>query len=96
MSEEFLLERGVRQGCPLSFPVYCLQNEVFSHDILKDKEIKGFKIPGKKENLNLSQYADNTSFILSNFEDISLFFENFSKYEKATGCTLNAHKKKVY
>ena len=94
MSEEFLLERGVRQSCSLSFPLYCLKNDVFSHDILKDKEIKGFNIPGKKENLKLSQYADDTSFISSNFEDIPLLFEKFSKYEKATGCTLNAHKTK--
>ena len=94
MSEEFLLERGVRQGCPLSFPLYCVQNDVFSHDILKDKDIKGFNLPGKKGNLKLSQYADDTSFISSNFEDIPLLFEKFSKYEKATGCTLNAHKTK--
>ena len=92
MSEEFFLGRGVRQGCPLSFPLYCVQNDVFSYDILK--EIKGFNIPGRKENLKLSQYADDTGFILSNFEDIPLLFDKFSKYEKATGCTLNAHKTK--
>ena len=90
MSEEFFLGRGVRQGCPLSFPLYCVQNDVFSYDILK--EIKGFNIPGRKENLKLSQYADDTGFISSNFEDIPLLFDKFSKYEKATGCTLNAHK----
>ena len=77
MSEEFLLERGVRQGCSLFFPLYCLKNDVFSHDILKDKEIKGFNIPGKKENLKLSQYADDTSFISSNFENIPLLFDKF-------------------
>ena len=94
MSEAFLLERDVRQGCPLSFPLYCVQNDVFSYDILKDKGIKGFHIPGKKEKPKLSQYADDTSFISSNFEDIPLLFEKFSKYEKATGCTLNTHKTK--
>ena len=90
MSEDFLFKRGVREGCSL----YWAQNDVFSYDILKDKEIKGFNIPGKKENLKLSQYADDTSFISSNFEDTPLLFDKFSKYEKATGCTLNAHKTK--
>ena len=94
MSEEFLLERGVRQGCPLSLPLYCVQNDVFSYDILKDKEIKGCNIPGRKENLKLSQYADDTSLISSNFEDIPLLLHKFSKHKKATGCTLNAHKTK--
>ena len=88
MSEDFLFKRGVREGCSL----YWVQNDVFSYDILKDKEIKGFNIPGKKENLKLSQYADDTSFISSNFDDIPLLSDKFSKYEKATGCTLNAHK----
>ena len=45
MSEEFLLESGVRQGYPLSPPFYCVQNDVFSYDILKHKEIQGFNIP---------------------------------------------------
>ena len=94
MPKAFLLERGVRQGCPLSFPLYCVQNDVFSYDILKDKEIKGFNIPGKKEKLKLSQYADDTSSISSNFEDIPLLFEKFSKQEKGTRCTLNTCKTK--
>ena len=29
MSAEFLLERGVRQGCALSFGFYCIQNNIF-------------------------------------------------------------------
>ena len=60
----------------------------------KDKEIKGFNIPGRKENLKLSQYEDDTSFISSYFEEIPLLLDKFSKYEKATGCTLNVHKTK--
>ena len=94
MSEEFFLERGVRQGFPLSFPLCCAQNDVFSYDILKDEKIKGFNISVRKENLKLSQYADDTSFISSNFQGIPLLLDKLSKYEKATGCTLNAHKTK--
>ena len=94
MSEDFLLQRGVRQGSRLSLPLYCVHNDVFSYDILKHKEIRGFDLPSRKENLKLSQYADDTSFISSTFEDIPLLFDKFSKYEKATGCTLNAHKTK--
>ena len=94
MSEEFLLERGVRQGYPLSSPLYCVQNDVFSYDILKHKEIQGSNIPGRKENLKLSHISDETSFISSNFEDIPWLFDKFSKHEKATGCTLNTNKTK--
>ena len=62
-SECIKLERGVRQGCPLSFLLYCTQNDVFTNSVNKDPNIKGFKLPGRKETLKLSQYADDTSFI---------------------------------
>ena len=91
-SDCITLERGVRQGCPLSFPLYCTQNDIFTNSVNKDENIKGFKLLGKKENLKLSQYVDDTSFVSSNFSDIPFIFEQFSKYQKATGCTLNVNK----
>ena len=91
-SESIKLERGVRQGCPLSFPLYCTQNDVFTNSVNKDENIKGFKLPGRKENIKLSQYADDTSFISTDFSDIPFIFEQFTKYKKATGCTLNIDK----
>ena len=44
---------------------------------------------GRKENLKLSQYADDTSFLSTNFSDIPFIFKQFSKYKTATGCSLN-------
>ena len=91
-SECIRLERGVRQGCPLSFPLYCTQNDVFTNRVNKDPNIKGFKLAGRKETLKLLQYADDTSFILTNFADIPFIFEQFSRYKTATGCLLNINK----
>ena len=83
-SESIKLERRVRQGCP--------QNDVFTNSVNKDENIKGFKLPGRKENIKLSQYEDDTSFISTDYSDIPFIFEQFSKYIKATGCTLNIDK----
>ena len=91
-SDCIILERGVRQGCLLSFPLYCTQNDVFTNSINKDPNIKGIKLPGRKENLKLSQYADDTSFLSTNFSDIPFIFEQFSKYKTAMGCSLNINK----
>ena len=91
-SECIRLERFVRQGCPLSFPLYCTKNDVFTNSVNKDQNIKGFKLPGRKQNLKLSQYADDINFIFNNFSDIPFIFEQFSKYKKETGCTLNIDK----
>ena len=41
-SERIKLERGVRQGCPLSFPLYCTQNDVFTNSVNKDENITNF------------------------------------------------------
>ena len=79
-SECITLERGMRQGCPLSFPLYCTQNDVFTNSLKKD-ENSGFKLPGRKENLKLSQYADDTSFIYTNFSDIPFIF-NFQNIKQ--------------
>ena len=73
-------------------PLYCTQNDVFTNSVNKDPNIKGFKLPGRKENLKLSQYADDTSFISTNFSDIPFIFEQFSKYKTATGCSININK----
>ena len=91
-SECIRLERFVRQGRPLSFPLYCTKNDVFTNSVNKDQNIKGFKLPGRKQNLKLSQYADDINFIFNNFSDIPFIFEQFSKYKKETGCTLNIDK----
>ena len=53
---------------------------------------KRYKLPGRKENLKLSQYADDTSFLSTNFSDIPFIFEQFSKYKTAMGCSLNISK----
>ena len=53
------------------------------------KTLAVLKRPGRKENLKLSQYADDTSFISTNFSDIPFIFEQFSKYKAATGCSLH-------
>ena len=91
-SECIKLERGVRQGCPLSFPLYCTQNGIFTNSVNKDPNINGFKLPGRKETLKLSQYADDTIFISTNFSDIPFIFEQFSKYKTTRGCSLNINK----
>ena len=90
-SECIKLERGKRQGCPLSFPLYCTQNDVFTNSVNKDPNSVKI-LPGRKEPLKLLQYADQISFIWTNFSEIPFIFEQFSKYKKATGCSLNINK----
>ena len=43
-SEVFKLERGVRQGCPLSGSLFVLCAEILANAIRNDNTIKGIKI----------------------------------------------------
>ena len=57
LSSSFSLERGVRQGCPLSPLLYCLVVETLGQAIRKDLSIEGIQILGSRGKQNkVSQY----------------------------------------
>ncbi|MCU7801439.1 MAG: reverse transcriptase family protein, partial [gamma proteobacterium symbiont of Lucinoma myriamae] len=62
LSEWFFLQRGCRQGDPISPYIFLLCAEILAILIRTNKHIKGIKV-GDKEFV-ISQYADDTSFIL--------------------------------
>ena len=63
----FEMSRGVRQGCAVSALVLmCV--EILATKIKKNKKVKGIKI-GKSEN-KLSQFADDSTLIVSCKEDV--------------------------
>ena len=66
MSEFFGLQRGCRQGDPISPYIFLLCAEVLSQMIRKDNLIKGI-ILGNKD-FKLSQYADDTQIFLDGSE----------------------------
>jgi len=87
----FDLSRGVRQGCPLS---YVLGSEVLAVNIRCNPRISGLSLPGLSPLSFISQYADDTSLILSSDDSIKAVFETYDLYEKASGSKLNRGKSK--
>ena len=61
-SDFFNLNRGVRQGCPLSPYLFLLCVEVLGNKVRNDNQIKGIKVMNTE--CKLSQYADDTTMIL--------------------------------
>ena len=61
-SDFFSLNRGVRQGCPLSPYLFLLCAEVLGNTVRNDKQIKGIKVMNSE--CKISQYADDTTMIL--------------------------------
>ena len=59
MSEFFPLERGVRQGCPLSRLLFITGIELLARAIKNDHNIKGINVGEKVSEVSL--YADDTT-----------------------------------
>ena len=57
LSDGFALERGVRQGCPLSAPLYTITAEILAIAIRLNPVIKGIQIEDIESKISL--YADH-------------------------------------
>ena len=89
------MQRGLRQGCPLSLPLYVTQGEVTTLNVNQNKNIKGIKIPNKTNEIKISQYADDSNFLLTEQESVEKVIEYFQKLKKVTGATINLEKTKL-
>ena len=94
LSSFFGLSRGVRQGCPLSPLLYVLVSEVLAVNIRCNPRISGLCLPGALPRSPISQYADNTSLILTLDDAIVAVFETYALFEQALGSKLNQSKSK--
>ena len=83
----FELERGVRQGCPLS-GVLILENS-----IRNDKLITGINFKGRE--YKLSQYADDTSCLVRDEKSVKQLFEKLEAFIGCCRLKLNRSKTKA-
>ena len=67
-SEFFPVERGVRQGCPLSGLLFVIGIEILGRAIKNDTGIKGIKV-GEKE-IKVSLYADDTTVFVRDLDSV--------------------------
>ena len=89
-SDYFTLERGVRQGDPLSPSLFLLAIETLAVSIRKNPEIEGIKI-GKYET-KLLQYADDTTAVLSNLNSAKTLFQQLEVFKNLSSLELNTSK----
>ncbi|QHR78449.1 RNA-dependent DNA polymerase [Lymphocystis disease virus 4] len=94
ISAFFPLEKGIRQGCPLSPLLFVTAMEPLACFIRKNSMIKGIII-AKKE-VKISLYADDILLFVSDAErTVPSILNIFEHFKIASGYTLNLKKSKI-
>ena len=87
----FTLKSGIRQGCPLSPPLFNIVLEVLATAIREEKEIKGIQIG--KEEVKLSLFADDMILYVEDPKDTTRkLLELINEYRKVAGYKINTQK----
>ena len=89
-SDFFTLERGVRQGDPLSPYLFVLAAEALAIAVRQSKAIIGINIG--KEETKLLQYADDMTATLSDINSLEVLLDLLEVYKNASGLTINCTK----
>ena len=94
ITKPFDIERGVRQGCPLSMLLFIIFQEPLYRAIERSDNIIALSLPcGTRKLLG---FADDTSVIVSTENSITSCFEIINSFELATGLSLNKRKTKLF
>lgn len=91
LSESFRLEKGVRQGCPLSSTLFILSLQTLTNYIAKNNDIKGIKINDKT--IKQTFFADDSTFFNDgNKKSFETLINTLQIFSKCSGLNLNINK----
>ena len=89
-SRFFNVQRGVRQGDPLSPYLFILSVELMSHHIRHNESIRGLNYDDHE--VKLLMYADDATVILQDETDAKRLLSFLKHYEKVSGLKINQSK----
>jgi exonuclease III len=90
ISTHFNLERGIRQGCPLSAYLFILCVELLAQKIREDENIKGIEI--ETVCYKIVQFADDTALIIKDQMSLLRAMDIINDFYKVSGLKLNVDK----
>ena len=86
----FEVQRGLRQGDPLSPYIFILAIELLAIKIRTDNEILGFKF--KDNEIKLSLYADDMTIAVQDLNSAQKVFDTLIQFSKHSGLKVNVKK----
>ncbi|MGL5820184.1 MAG: reverse transcriptase domain-containing protein, partial [Sarcina sp.] len=85
------VNRGVKQGCPLSAALYVIAISPILNKIKRDTRIQGVLMKSGKL-CKITAYADDITIFIKNQEEMNVVREHFKVYEEISGAKLNHNK----
>ena len=95
LSATFKVRRGVRQGDPLSCPLFDLAIEPLACYIRTDPNIKGIMIPGIENAIKIMLFADDTNLFLNKDDQLDHVQSTLNKWCKVSGARFNIEKMEI-
>ena len=90
-SDFFKIERGVRQGCPLSPYLFILVIEILYNAVRKNEHITGISLNGHE--IKNTAFADDATFILDGSKTSFVkLLDIINKFTGMSGLKLNSKK----
>jgi hypothetical protein len=91
----FKVTRGVRQGDPLSCPLFDLAIEPLACKLRNDPEVHGLSIPGLSEKLAINLFADDTTLYLSENDRFDIIEPKLLAWCNVSGAKFNIEKTEI-
>ena len=95
LSKTVKMERGIRQGCPISALLFILVIEKMAVKIRANDHIKGFKIIYSMKEIKILQHADDCTIPTKDSDSIKHIKDTVNEFCKYSGVKLNIEKTEV-
>ena len=90
VSTFFHLQRGFRQGCPLSGILFVLGIELFARALKNKASVKGIRVDDHE--IKIAQYADDTTVFVRDKESVLELLEFLREFSSLSGLEINTSK----
>ena len=89
-TNRFEINRGIRQGCPVSPFLFLLVTELLALSVIHDLEFKGIHIFDRE--IKITQLADDTILFMQDKDQLSCALTLVEQFSSASGLKLNISK----
>lgn len=86
------MNRGIRQGCPVSAIIFLFVTEILSLTIMENKNIAGFKTQYMTKEIKLIQHADDATLPLRDKQSLKAALKCINNFGTISGMSLNIDK----